>query len=42
MSATFLDRSIFVGAYLKEEMIGFIKLVTDETNTQAGLMQIVR
>lgn len=41
MSATFLDRSIFVGAYLKEEMIGFIKLVTDETNTQAGLMHIV-
>jgi hypothetical protein len=39
--ATFLDSSIFLGAYFKDELIGFIKLVTDETNTQAGLMNIV-
>ena len=39
--ATFLDRSVFVGAYFEEELIGFIKLVADETNTQAGLMNIV-
>jgi len=39
--ATFLDRSIFVGAFLGEQMIGFIKLVADETWTQAGLMNIV-
>jgi hypothetical protein len=39
--ATFLDSSIFLGAYLEERLIGFIKLVSDETRTQAGLMNIV-
>lgn len=39
--ATFLDHSVFVGAFLKDELIGFIKLVMDETGTQAGLMNIV-
>jgi len=39
--ATFLDSSVFIGAFLGEEMIGFIKLVHDETKTQAGLMNIV-
>lgn len=39
--ATFLDRSIFIGAFLGEKLIGFVKLVTDETRTQAGLMNIV-
>jgi len=39
--ATFLDRSIFVGALLGEELIGFVKLVTDEGCTQANLMNIV-
>ena len=39
--ATFLDSSIFIGAFLGETLIGFIKLVTDETRTQAGLMNIV-
>jgi hypothetical protein len=39
--ATFLDSSIFIGAYLSDELIGFIKLVHDETKTQAGLMNIV-
>jgi len=37
--STFLDRSIFIGAFLGEELIGFIKLVP--AKTQAGLMQIV-
>lgn len=40
-AATFLDSSIFIGAYLEEKLIGFIKLVYDETRTQAGLMNIV-
>jgi hypothetical protein len=39
--ATHLDRAAFVGAFSGNEMIGFIKLVADETNTQAGLMNIV-
>jgi hypothetical protein len=41
MEATFLDSSIFIGAFLGEQLIGFIKLVHDETRTQAGLMNIV-
>jgi hypothetical protein len=40
MKATFLDRSVFIGAYFEESLIGFVKLVTDETRTQAGLMHI--
>ena len=39
--ATYLDCSIFIGAYLEGKMIGFVKLVYDETRTQAGLMNIV-
>jgi hypothetical protein len=39
--ATYLDSSVFIGAFLGEKLIGFVKLVTDETRTQAGLMNIV-
>ena len=39
--ATFLDTSIFIGVYLGDELIGFAKLVFDETRSQAGLMNIV-
>lgn len=39
--ATFLDSSIFIGAYLGDSLVGFIKLVHDETRTQAGMMNIV-
>ena len=39
--ATFLDHSIFIGAFLDGSLIGFVKLVTDETRTQANLMNIV-
>jgi hypothetical protein len=39
--ATFLDRSIFVGAFLAGQLIGFVKMVTDENRTQANLMNIV-
>ena len=38
--ATFLDRSIFVGAFWEEKLIGFAKLTTDENQTQANLMNI--
>jgi hypothetical protein len=41
MSSTFLDTSIFIGAYLDEKLIGFIKLTTDDTRTQAGIMHII-
>jgi hypothetical protein len=39
--ATFLDSSVFIGAFLGESLIGFVKLVHDETRAQAGLMNIV-
>ena len=38
---TFLDRSIFIGAFLGEQLIGFVKLVTDENRVHANLMNIV-
>lgn len=41
LSATFLDRSIFIGAFLGDRLIGFIKLVTDQIRTQANMMHIV-
>ena len=41
MKSTFLDRSIFIGAFLEENLIGFIKLVADEERKQAGLMHIL-
>lgn len=39
--ATFLDRSVFIGAFIGDKLIGFVKLVADETGTQAGLMNIL-
>jgi len=39
--ATFLDSSIFIGAFFEDRMIGFVKLVPDETCSQAGLMNIL-
>jgi hypothetical protein len=38
---TFPDRSIFVGAFLGDTMIGFIKLVMDESRTHACLVHIL-
>jgi hypothetical protein len=40
-NGTFLDRSVFLGAFLGSTLIGFGKLVSDEHRGQAGLMQIV-
>src|SRR5581483_2826822 len=39
--ATFLEDSVFLGAYLGEELIGFVKLVMDQERTQAGMMNIL-
>lgn len=41
MEATFLDSSIFIGAFLSDSLIGFTKLVLDETRKQASVMNIV-
>jgi len=40
-ASTFLDRSIYIGAFLGDSMIGFIKLVMDESRTQACLVHIL-
>jgi hypothetical protein len=40
-AGTFLNRSVFIGAFLGDSLIGFAKLTIDETQTQAGLMHIV-
>ena len=40
-NATFLDRSIFLGAFVGESLVGFAKLVSDERHRQAALMQIL-
>lgn len=41
MSSTFLSSSIFIGAFLEEQMIGFIKLTVDDARSQAGVMHII-
>ncbi|MGA9586976.1 MAG: hypothetical protein WBQ95_16700 [Terracidiphilus sp.] len=40
-AGTFLDRSVYLGAFIGEEMIGFIKLTMDESRTQADLVHIL-
>jgi hypothetical protein len=40
-AATFLDSSVFIGAFFEDTLIGFAKLTIDESRTQAGLMHIV-
>lgn len=40
-AGTFLDRSTYIGAFLGEEMIGFVKLVVDETGTHACMVHIL-
>ena len=40
-AGTFLDTSVFIGAFFENELIGFAKPTGDETGTQAGLMLII-
>ena len=40
-AGTFLERSVFIGALIGGDLVGFAKLTIDETGTQAGLMHIV-
>jgi hypothetical protein len=39
--ATFPDRSVFVGAFLDAEMIGFLRIVVDEQRSQAMLIEFM-
>ena len=39
--ATHLDHSIFIGAFLGDQLIGFIKLVQDEARNEATVINIV-
>jgi hypothetical protein len=39
--ATYLDRSVFIGAYLENRLIGFTKILWDADRSQAGLLNIV-
>jgi hypothetical protein len=39
--ATYLESSIFIGAFSGDRLVGFIKILIDETGTQAGLLNIV-
>jgi hypothetical protein len=41
MSATFLDSSVFIGAFDGDKLIGFIKVTMNDARTQAGLMHIL-
>jgi hypothetical protein len=40
-AGTFLERSVYIGAFLGDKMIGFIKLCMDKTHTQACLVHIL-
>lgn len=39
--ATYLDQSVFIGAYVQDRLIGFIKLLCNAEGGQAGLLNIV-
>jgi len=41
MSATFLESSVFIGAFDRDKLVGFIKLTMDDTRMQAGVMHIL-
>jgi hypothetical protein len=41
MSGTFLDSSVFIGAFDEGRLVGFIKLTIDDSRTQVGIMHIV-
>jgi hypothetical protein len=41
MSSTWLDTSVYIGAFDGEKLVGFIKLTIDDTGTQAGMMHII-
>jgi len=40
-NGSFRDRSVFLGAFFEGDLIGYVKLTSDERHQQAGLMQIM-
>lgn len=40
-NGTFRDDSVFIGAFLQDRLVGFVKLVIDRDRGQAGMMQIL-
>jgi hypothetical protein len=40
-NSTFLDRSILIGAFVGDDLVGFLKMVVDKDRGQAGVMQIL-
>lgn len=40
-AGTYLDRSVYIGAFLGEKLIGFAKVTYDDTRTQAGVVHII-
>jgi hypothetical protein len=40
-ASTFLESSVFIGAFLEDVLIGFAKVTMDEARSQAGLMHII-
>jgi hypothetical protein len=40
-AGTFLERSVYIGGFFEGKMIGFIKLTTDDSNTQSCLVHIL-
>ena len=40
-NSTFLDQSVFIGAFVGDVLIGFAKLVIEKDRSQASLMQIL-
>jgi hypothetical protein len=41
INATFMERSVFIGAFCESKLVGFVKMVANEDWSQAGLMQIL-
>jgi hypothetical protein len=40
-NSTFLDHSVFIGAFVEDQLVGFVKMVFDRRGGQAGMMQIL-
>ena len=41
LNGTFISRSVFLGAFLGDKLVGYAKVTSDENCSQAGLMQIL-
>jgi hypothetical protein len=40
-NGTFLDHSVFIGAFVGEQLVGFVKMVLDRRGGQGAMMQIL-